>query len=116
MAKPAPQRLSYSSATMSPVSMPMKSVSQEMRRSVTAPGEASAAFGSIVAARQPPKNVANTCKKPDPAKDEHKNRIRVEPAIQEISEEAPCDDRGHQDERQFHRGGKLIGNVFRLFF
>ena len=37
-------------------------------------------------------------------------------ASSDVSEEATCDDRRNQDERQFHRRGKLIGNVFRLFF
>src|SRR2546425_7009699 len=86
MHRPRPHRRSRKIATSSPQTTPMSSVSHEMRRSVTAPGAASIAFGSIAASGQPSQNIPHTGKESQPAQDQHENGLRVQPAIQRSEE------------------------------
>src|SRR5258708_39298499 len=70
IASPVPHQGSRRTATMPPAANPIKSVSQAIRRSVTAPcGETSAALGSI----QAPQHLSQACVEPHAAQNKHED-------------------------------------------
>src|SRR5438477_13202171 len=79
IARPAPHKRSRSRATKSPAIRPMRRVSREMRRSVTAADEESAALTAIAASSEPPENVAPTCKETNATEQEKEGRLGRDP-------------------------------------
>src|SRR5260370_6619501 len=84
--RPAPHQRSRSTATNRPAAKPIRRVSQEMRRSVTAAGGDSATLDAIAASRKPPENVAHAGIKANAAKHEQENRLGMEPKGEKITQ------------------------------
>src|SRR5260370_42369918 len=114
MASPGAQRRSRIRATMRAARTPINRVSQGMRRSVTAAGGGWAAIEAIRASPQATKNVAHACIEPYSAEHEQEKRLGVQPVVQKIAEKPAHDDRGDEDERQFHGDSGLIGGILRF--
>src|SRR6266446_10710034 len=110
--RPAPHKRSPRRATKRPATKPIRRVSQEMRRSVTAPDGDSITLDAIAASRKPPENVAHAGIKTNAAKHEQENRFRMEPVVEKITEKPAHDDGGDEHEGQFHGNRSLVGNVF----
>src|SRR5438477_10278608 len=87
-ATPATHKRSLIRATIRPAIMPMRRVSREMRLSVTAADEESAALTSIAASSEPPENVAHTCIETNATEHEKEERLGMEPTVEKITEEA----------------------------
>ena len=66
--------------------------------------------------RESAEDVANTRKKAENAKDEHKVWLGVEPAVEKESQQAANHDSSDNDEGQFHRRGKLSRKTLGLLF
>src|SRR6202158_2613917 len=112
--RPAPHQRSRSRATKMPEAKPIRRVSQEMRRSVTAAGVDSATLDAIAASRKPPENVAHAGIKTNAAEHEQENRFGMEPTVEKITEKPAHDDGGDEHEGQFHGNRSLVGDVFRF--
>src|SRR5438552_1051523 len=88
IARPAPHKRSRSAATRIAAIKPTRSVSQEMRRSVTAAGEESSALDAIAASSEPPENVAHASIETNATEHEKEKRLGMKPAVEKIAEEA----------------------------
>src|SRR5882762_896867 len=112
--RPAPHQRSRSTATNRPAAKPIRRVSQEIRRSVTAAGVDSATLDAIAASRKPPENVAHASIKTNAAEHEQENRLGMEPVVEKITKKSAHDDGGDKHEGQFHGNRSLVGDVFRF--
>src|SRR3981081_3766686 len=100
--RPAPHQPPRGRATSRPAAKPIRRVSQEIRRSVTAAGADSATLDAIAASRKPPENVAHARIKTNAPENEQENRLRMTPVVEKITEK-PADDNGcDEHEGQFH--------------
>src|SRR6202171_3548006 len=100
--RPAPHQRPRSRATNRAEARPIRRVSQEIRRSVTAAGVDSATLDAIAASRKPPENVAHGGIKTNAPENEQENRLRMKPVVEKITEKPAHDDGGDEHERQFH--------------
>ena len=61
-------------------------------------------------------HVAQTCEKAEKAEDKHEVGLGVQPAIEEVADDATDSDTTDHDKGKLHSGGKLAAETGRAFF